>query len=192
MTKDMHLMFEKYVSSRTSKLITEGSAYDQNLDAANVKRLHEILDTIKTDANMAVKFALSPEEFASVIEWAKNKISAPGSEQEEDAEMEGQIENAPVGEAVSKEEKNLENAKNLKPKSEETEEEYLARRDAAIKAAITAKEESEEQHAMSTHYNTNHEALDLVDSLLHSPKKYAKADVIKVLSLALDKLSGKA
>lgn len=185
MTKDMHLMFEKYVSSR-SKVVNEGGAYDANLNAANAKRLNDILDMIKTDANMAVKFALSPQEFASVIEWAKTKLAAP--EAEEDSAME----NMPVGEATTKEEKDLEAAKNLKPKSEETEEEYLARRDSAIKAAIAAKEESEEQHAMNSHYNTSHEALDLVDSLLHSPKKYAKADVIKVLSLALDKLNNKA
>lgn len=192
MINDVHLMFAKYVASRSSKLITEGTASEESLNAANVKRLMEILDTIKTDANMAVKFALSPEEFAGVIDWAKNKIAAPGSEQEEDASMETTIENSPVGEAVSKEEKDLEAAKNLKPKSEETEEEYLARRDSAIKAAISAKEESEEQTAMNAHYNTSHEALDLVDSLLHSPKKYSKADAIKVLTIALDKLHGKA
>lgn len=182
-------MFEKYVEARKAVVVEEAQPnYPQTnskaaLDAANNKRLIEILDTIKNDANMATKFALSPQEFASVIDWAKSKFSVGGEEQE--------VKSTPpmMGEGVDAE---VEAAKNLKPKSEETEEEYLARRDAAIKAAISAKEESEEHTAMQSHYNTHHHALDLVDGLLKSPKKYSKADVIKVLTLALDKLNGKA
>jgi len=197
MTKDMHLMFEKYITARKTNVVNEiaapvaqggvpapqGQASAQALEQANTKRALELLDTLKNDANLATKFALQPQEFASFIEWAKNKVSGG---------------KAPVmsGESVVKEKKQEKDEDNLemvaKPKSEETEEEYLARRDSAIKAAIAAKEESEEQAAMSTHYNTNHEALDLVDSLLNHPKRYSKADAVKVLTLALDKLHGKA
>lgn len=182
-------MFEKYVEARKTVVAEEAQPnYSQThskaaLDSANSKRMLEILDIIKNDANLATKFALSPEEFAGVIDWAKGKFSVGGENQEVKS-------NPPMmGEGVDAE---VEAAKNLKPKSEETEEEYLARRDAAIKAAVAAKEESEEQSAMQSHYNTHHHALDLVDGLLKSPKKYSKADVIKVLSLALDKLNGKA
>ena len=168
---------------------------NQALDAANAKRILEILEIVKKDPRLPVKFALSPEEFASVIDWAKSKFggSAP-VENEEGGDMGGEAAASPatMGEAVEKAEKDLEAAKNLKPKSEETEEEYLARRDSAIKAAIAAKEEAEEHMAMQSHYNTQNHALDLIDGLLKSPKKYQKADTIKILSLALDKLNGKA
>lgn len=69
--------------------------------------------------------------------------------------------------------------------------EYLAKRRAAISAAIRSKEESEEQEAMNTHYNVNHEALDLCDHLLTHPKKYKKGDIMKILSTAQDHLSHK-
>jgi len=92
---------------------------------------------------------------------------------------------------VSEKNKSEETEVIVKPKSEETEEEYLARRDAAIKASIAAKEESEEQHAVKSHYNVSHHALDLVDSLLSHPHKYSKADVIKILQIASDKLQNK-
>jgi len=70
--------------------------------------------------------------------------------------------------------------------------EYLAKRRAAISAAIRSKEESEEQEAMNTHYNVNHEALDLCDHLLTHPKKYKKGDIMKILSTAQDHLSHKS
>lgn len=69
--------------------------------------------------------------------------------------------------------------------------EYLAKRRAAISAAIRSKEESEEQEAMATHYNVNHEALDLCDHLLTHPKKYKKGDIMKILQTATDHLSHK-
>jgi len=189
MTKDTHLMFENYIKSRVVSEIAApamGTASAQSLEQANTKRVLELLDTLKNDANLATKFALSPEEFVSVIEWAKNKIgggAAPSASLSGESVVKEKKEKA-------KDEDNIEMV--TRPKSEETEEEYLARRDAAIKASIAAKEESEEQAAMSSHFNTSHHALDLVDTLLHSPKKYSKADAIKVLSLALDKLHGKA
>ena len=196
MTKDMHLMFENYVKSRNSKVVNEiaapapqGTAHNAALDQANVKRVSELLDMLKTDANLATKFALRPEEFADVIEWAKNKIGGSSSAPVTSAldSLKGE---SVVKEKKEKDEDNIEMV--VKPKSEETEEEYLARRDAAIKASITAKEESEEQAAMNSHYNTNHESLDLVDNLINHPKKYSKADTIKILTLALDRLNGKA
>lgn len=70
--------------------------------------------------------------------------------------------------------------------------EYLQKRRAAISAAIRSKEESEEQEAMNTHYNVNHEALDLCDHLLTHPKKYRKGDIMKILSTAQDHLSHKS
>ena len=69
--------------------------------------------------------------------------------------------------------------------------EYLSKRRAAISASIKAKEESEEQEAMATHYNVNHEALDLCDHLLAHPKKYKKGDIMKILSIATDHLNHK-
>lgn len=69
--------------------------------------------------------------------------------------------------------------------------EYLAKRRAAISAAIHSKEESEEQEAMNTHYNVNHEALDLCDHLLTHPKKYKKNDIMKIIQTAQDHLSHK-
>lgn len=69
--------------------------------------------------------------------------------------------------------------------------EYLAKRRAAISAAIRSKEEAEEQEAMATHYNVNHEALDLCDHLISHPKKYKKGDIMKILSTAQDHLSHK-
>lgn len=219
MTKDSHLMFERYVEGLKAKLVKEsilpfppgtksgswGPEKDNPSDEpaltntkeaeekANSKRLVEILDGLKTDANLATKFALTPEEFVSVIEWAKKKFTSESPK----PDMGGPLTTKPVGEGVVSEKKK-ENAKDednmevVKPSSEETEEEYLARRDAAIKASIAAKEESEEQAAMNSHYNTNHEALDLVHSLINHPKKYTKADAIKILALASDKLQNKA
>jgi hypothetical protein len=69
--------------------------------------------------------------------------------------------------------------------------EYLLKRRSAISAAIAAKEKNEEEEATATHYNTNHEALDLIDALLASPKKYKKADLVKILTLASDHLQHK-
>lgn len=69
--------------------------------------------------------------------------------------------------------------------------EYLQKRRAAISAAIKSKEESEEAEAMQTHYNVNHEALDLCDHLITHPKKYKKGDIMKILSIASDHLSHK-
>jgi hypothetical protein len=69
--------------------------------------------------------------------------------------------------------------------------EYLLKRRAAISAAIASKEKNEEEEATSTHYNTSHEALDLIDALLASPKKYKKADLVKILTLASDHLQHK-
>lgn len=178
MTFDDSKMFENYVNKRL-QVLNEGTYADAGLDQANSKRLVEILDMIKSDANMATQFALSPEEFAGVIEWAKTKFGGPKMQ----------------GESVVKEKKQTKDEDNMemvKPKSEETEEEYLARRDSAIRAAIAAKEESEEQTALNSHYNVNHEALDLVDSLLNHAKKYSKADAIKILTMASDRLQNKA
>ena len=195
-------MFEKYVEARKAKLVNESNmavpAEDQNtqvhskqaLEAANTKRMLQILDMLKKDSSLAVKFALSPEEFSGVLDWAKGKFGGAPGESEEGGE--GGDGSVAMGEAVEKAEKELEAAKNMKPKSEETEEEYLARRDSAIKAAIASKEEAEEHMALQSHYNTQNHALDLVDGLLKSPKKYPKADVIKILSLALDKLNNKS
>lgn len=70
--------------------------------------------------------------------------------------------------------------------------EYLSKRRAAISASIRSKEESEEQEAMASHYNVNHEALDLCDHLLSHPKKYKKADIMKILSIANDHLNHKS
>ena len=189
-------MFENYVKSRNSKVVNEiaahapqGTAHNATLDQANVKRVSELLDMLKTDANLATKFALRPEEFADVIEWAKNKIGGSSSAPATSAldSLKGE---SVVKEKKEKDEDNIEIV--ARPKAEETEEEYLARRDAAIKASISAKEESEEQAAIASHYNTNHEALDLVDHLLTHPKKYSKSDVIKIITLASDKLQNKA
>jgi len=69
--------------------------------------------------------------------------------------------------------------------------EYLAKRRAAISASIKSKEEAEEQEAMATHYNVNHEALDLCDHLLSHPKKYKKGDIMKIISIASDHLNHK-
>jgi hypothetical protein len=194
---DSHLMYEKYVTSRKSKVLNEdasqGAAGNAALDQANTKRMSQILDMLKANKDLATKLALHPDEFASVLDWAKTRI---GGQPAKPANPVGTaVVNAVQGEAVVKEKKeksedNLEMV--VKPKSEETEEEYLARRDAAIKASIAAKEESEEQAAISSHYNTNHEALDLVDHLLTHPKKYSKSDVIKIVTLASDKLQNKA
>lgn len=204
MTFDDNKMFANYINKRL-RVLNEGTHADAGLEQANSKRLVEILDMIKSDANMATQFALTPEEFASVIEWAKNKFAAtapaskPGHKDESGA-MGGSREPIVlmpkrVGESVVKEKKQTKDEDNMemvKPKSEETEEEYLARRDGAIRAAIAAKEESEEQTALSSHYNVNHEALDLVDSLLNHAKKYSKADAIKILTMASDRLQNKA
>lgn len=70
--------------------------------------------------------------------------------------------------------------------------EFLKKRRAAISAAIHSKEEAEEQEAMTTHYNVNHEALDLCDHLLTHPKKYKKNDIMKILSIASDHLNHKS
>jgi len=218
MTKDSHLMFEKYISSRKtlnesivpvgfpntvggSRTSIEPSQTNtkEAEDKANSKRILQILDTLKGNSRMATQFALSPEEFASVIDWAKSKFNSGENEENKiggpDATLTtavnpDSVSTAAVGEGVGSED--VDAALNLKHKSEETEQEYLERRDKAIKAAIAAKEESEEQAALSSHYNTNHEALDLVDSLLNHKNRYAKGDVIKILSLALDKLNNKA
>ena len=69
--------------------------------------------------------------------------------------------------------------------------EYLQKRRAAISAAVHSKEESEEAEAMQSHYNVNHEALDLCDHLLTHPKKYKKADIMKILTIASDHLTHK-
>ena len=177
MTFDDNKMFANYINKRL-QVLNEGTYADAGLEQANSKRLVEILDMIKSDANMATQFALSPEEFAGVIEWAKAKFAGTRMQ----------------GESVVKEKKQTKDEDNMemiKPKSEETEEEYLARRDSAIRAAIAAKEESEEQTALNSHYNVNHEALDLVDSLLNHAKKYSKADAIKILTMASDRLQNK-
>jgi len=202
MTLDDIKMFESYVNKRF-KVINEGTYSDASLEQANSKRLVEILDMLKSDANLATKFALSPEEFAGVIEWAKTKFDAttpttkpPGYKDESGALGGPVFTTKRVKESVVKEKKEAKDEDNMemvvKPKSEETEEEYLARRDSAIKAAISAKEESEEQAALNSHYNVNHEALDLVDKLINHPKKYSKADTIKILTMAADKLQNKA
>lgn len=201
MTKDNRLMFEKYVSSRNNKILNEQAPLQNSAQAeasAQHKRLAEVVDIIRGDKNVfnsiRSKLAQTPEEFLSFLKWAHQHLlsSAPSQSDEMSAGAPAGVSDAtPVGEATEKEDKEVEKAKALKPKSEETEEEYLARRDAAIKAAISAKEESEEQQAVSTHYNVNHHALDLVDSLLNHPKKYSKADAIKILQLASDKLQNK-
>jgi len=69
--------------------------------------------------------------------------------------------------------------------------EYLQKRRAAISAAVHSKEESEEAEAMQSHYNVNHEALDLCDHLLTHPKKYKKADIMKIIQIASDHLTHK-
>jgi len=211
MTKDSHLMFEKYISSRKtlnesivpvgfpnnvggSRTSIEPSQINtkEAEDKANTKRIVELLDMLKNNSNLATKFALSPEEYSSFIDWAKSKFKTEPSLPHLDTDNDGGIlTTKKFGEGVDVTDE-VEAAKALKPKSEETEEEYLARRDSAIRAAISAKEESEEQAALSSHYNTSHEALDLVDSLLNHRNKYAKGDVIKILTLALDKLNNKA
>lgn len=201
MTKDNRLMFEKYVSSRSNKVLNEQAPLQNSAQAessAQHKRLAEVIDIVRGDKNVfnliRSKLAQTPEEFLNFLKWAHQHLlsSAPSQSDEMSAGAPAGVSNAaPVGEATEKEDKEVEKAKALKPKSEETEEEYLARRDAAIKAAIASKEESEEQQAVSTHYNVNHHALDLVDSLLNHPKKYSKADAIKILQLASDKLQNK-
>jgi len=70
--------------------------------------------------------------------------------------------------------------------------EYLRKRRDAIAQKIHAKEESEEQNALNSHYNVNHEALDLVEHLMDHPKKYYKSDVVKILTIAADHLNHKA
>lgn len=204
-------MFEKYITSR--KAVNEagaapamGTASKENLEQAHSKRLADLLNIVQSDKSVFDKIryhlALDGQEFVSFLDWAKNKVGVPSQAEEtpsdtSDASM-GGMDSAPsqddesIKEAVAKANSDLEAAKNLKPRSEETEEEYLARRDSAIKAAIAAKEEAEEHAAMQSHYNTQNQALDLIDNLLKSPKKYQKADTIKILSLALDKLNGKA
>lgn len=69
--------------------------------------------------------------------------------------------------------------------------EFLAKRRATISAAIHSKEKSEEEEALNSHYNVNHEALDLCDHLLSHPKKYSKGDMIKILTMANDHLNHK-
>jgi hypothetical protein len=69
--------------------------------------------------------------------------------------------------------------------------EYLQKRRAAVSAAIKSKEESEEADVMQSHYNVNHEALDLCDHLLTHPKKYKKGDIMKIIQTAQDHLSHK-
>ena len=69
--------------------------------------------------------------------------------------------------------------------------EFLAKRRATISAAIHSKEKSEEEEALNSHYNVNHEALDLCDHLLAHPKKYSKSDIIKILTMANDHLNHK-
>lgn len=200
MTFDDNKMFANYINKRL-QVLNEGTYADAGLEQANSKRLIEILDMIKSDANMATQFALTPEEFAGVIEWAKNKFAAtapaskPGHKDESGALGGPVFTTKRVGESVVKEKKQTKDEDNMdmvKPKTEETEEEYLARRDSAIRAAIAAKEESEEQTALNSHYNVNHEALDLVDSLLNHARKYSKADAIKILTMASDRLQNKA
>jgi hypothetical protein len=70
--------------------------------------------------------------------------------------------------------------------------EYLAKRRAAISAAIKHAEESEEQETVQRYYNEQEEAIDLVEALLTSPKKYKKGSLVKILSLALDHLNHKS
>lgn len=69
--------------------------------------------------------------------------------------------------------------------------EYLAKRRAAISAAIKHAEESEEQETVQRYYNEQEEAIDLVEALLTSPKKYKKGSLVKILTLALDHLNHK-
>jgi len=70
--------------------------------------------------------------------------------------------------------------------------EYIIRRRNAVKAAIKYAEESEEQEAVQRYYNEQEEALDLVEALLTSPKKYKKGSLVKILTLALDHLNHKS
>ena len=203
MIRDTRLMFEKYVASRSKKVVNEALTHSATAEASAQKgRLAEVINIIRGDKNVfgaiRAKLAQTPEEFLNFLKWAQQHLASSPTEADEmgvtgdnSGSAVGTGDASPVGEAVSKEDKDLEAAKNLKHKSEETEEEYLARRDAAIKASIAAKEESEEQQAVSTHYNVNHHALDIVDSLLNHPKKYSKADAIKILQLASDKLQNK-
>lgn len=200
MTKDNHLMFERYVESKKAVLNENvGTATGANLEQAHNKRLLDLLNLIHGDKKIfdQIKYnlAIDGNEMVSFLEWAKKKLggaSTPAQAEEAPMPSDSNESEESIKEAVAKANQDLEAAKNLKPRSEETEEEYLARRDSAIKAAISAKEEAEEHAAMQSHYNTQNHALDLIDGLLKSPKKYQKADTIKILSLALDKLNGKA
>lgn len=70
--------------------------------------------------------------------------------------------------------------------------EYLRKRREMIGRKVQGMEESEEQNALNSHYNVNHEALDLVEHLMDHPKKYKKADVVKILTIATDHLNHKA
>ena len=70
--------------------------------------------------------------------------------------------------------------------------EYIIRRRNAVKAAIKHAEESEEQETVQRYYNEQEEALDLVEALLTSPKKYKKGSLVKILTLALDHLNHKS
>ncbi|NBW57873.1 hypothetical protein EBR43_08855 [bacterium] len=70
--------------------------------------------------------------------------------------------------------------------------EYLKKRRDSIAAAISHQEQEEEKAAVTSHYNEQEEALDLVETLLTSPKKYKKGSIVKILSLALDHLNHKA
>lgn len=70
--------------------------------------------------------------------------------------------------------------------------EYIAKRRAAIAAAISHAEQSEEQETVNTHYSEQEEAIDLVEALLTSPRKYKKGSIVKILSLAMDHLNHKS
>ena len=75
---------------------------------------------------------------------------------------------------------------------EDKQDEYIIRRRNAVKAAIKHAEESEEQETVQRYYNEQEEALDLVEALLTSPKKYKKGSLVKILTLALDHLNHKS
>jgi hypothetical protein len=203
MTNDSRLMFEKYVAARSSKknLVNEDLEHSANAEkAAQFNRLTEVINIIRGDKNVfsaiRAKLAQTPEEFLNFLKWAQQHLASSTPSQADEMGVEGDNSGSSVGSSDAspvgeKTEKDEDNEMPVKGKSEETEEEYLARRDAAIKASIAAKEESEEQQAVSSHYNVNHHALDIVDSLLNHPKKYSKADAVKILQIANDKLQNK-
>jgi hypothetical protein len=206
MTKDSRLMFEKYVSHLKNKILKEQALLQNSAQAeksAQHSRLVEVVNIIRGDKSIfnsiRAKLAQTPEEFLNFLKWAQQYLSSStpteademGASGDNSGESVGVSDASPVGEGTEKEEKKIEKDKILKHKSEETEQEYLDKRDKAIKDAIAAQEESEEQQAVSTHYNINHHALDLVNGLLNHPKKYSKAEAIKILQIASDKLQNK-